>query len=309
MRRRWPSAASVGSPPRVRGKGADGQGGGQAVGITPARAGKSQRNRRSAASLRDHPRACGEKRTFAKHCRAAVGSPPRVRGKVTPADAAARGSGITPARAGKRGHSRASAWEARDHPRACGEKPRCATTETGREWITPARAGKSHSGSGTSPTYPDHPRACGEKSATACYRISDTGSPPRVRGKAAFLLCQTFLIGSPPRVRGKAARCSPRSRRSRITPARAGKSASIMLQLGIPEDHPRACGEKHCKDILLCVRLWITPARAGKRCDLSLRAEIYRDHPRACGEKFIRSLSSCWRLGSPPRVRGKVAFL
>ena len=93
---------SQGSPPRVRGKARVLLGLLAVEGITPARAGKRAIGFTWNFIPWDHPRACGEKRTFAKHCRAAVGSPPRVRGKVLFGYEQAPSTRITPARAGKR---------------------------------------------------------------------------------------------------------------------------------------------------------------------------------------------------------------
>ena len=50
--------------------------------------------------------------------------------------------------------------------------------------ITPACAGKSVAITCRA-WYPrDHPRVCGEKAAGALSEVYETGSPPRVRGKA-----------------------------------------------------------------------------------------------------------------------------
>ena len=53
-----------GSPPRVRGKAILGGVYPTNIGITPARAGKRAFNYSSSSKLRDHPRACGEKRSM-----------------------------------------------------------------------------------------------------------------------------------------------------------------------------------------------------------------------------------------------------
>ena len=75
-------AASVGSPPRVRG---------EAIGqiihrlparITPACAGRSDIFSIVYGGKKDHPRVCGEKAVFKDLKRVAKGSPPRVRGEV-----------------------------------------------------------------------------------------------------------------------------------------------------------------------------------------------------------------------------------
>ena len=54
----------LGSPPRMRGKGAGGQAAGQQRGITPAYAGKRTNLTRKESRGQDHPRVCGEKLSF-----------------------------------------------------------------------------------------------------------------------------------------------------------------------------------------------------------------------------------------------------
>ena len=71
----------TGSPPRVRGKGADIVISRYAKGITPACAGKRSGHVLSCFQNEDHPRVCGEKPFRFASIRAASGSPPRVRGK------------------------------------------------------------------------------------------------------------------------------------------------------------------------------------------------------------------------------------
>ena len=51
------------------------------TGITPAYAGKSGENCRSAVETKDHPRLCGEKFPCKKQLRQYKGSPPPMRGK------------------------------------------------------------------------------------------------------------------------------------------------------------------------------------------------------------------------------------
>ena len=91
-----------GSPPHVRGKGADEQGVGGVAGITPAYAGKRYGTKTRKATHTDHPRVCGEKCHSRFFMASVLGSPPRMRGK-------ARLSMKVLLRRG-------------DHPRVCGEK-------------------------------------------------------------------------------------------------------------------------------------------------------------------------------------------
>ena len=153
--------------------------------------------------------------------------------------------------------------------------------------ITPAHAGKSISVPSIQSGAGDHPRACGEKMLTGDTTDEETGSPPRMRGKAAVPLSPMVAY--------------------RITPAHAGKSMCHRTRCAGPWDHPRACGEK--REVKACGLLlrgspprmrgkvasqssWvysvrITPACAGKRRAPPLPASGLRDHPRVCGEKIL----------------------
>ena len=111
-----------GSPPHVRGKDAVKRHSARGFGITPAYAGKRYRNARSGQYQRDHPRVCGEK-AFMAFCRnCAVGSPPRMRGKVCFLGCISVLTGITPAYAGKSYLIGTGLSDTKDHPRVCGEK-------------------------------------------------------------------------------------------------------------------------------------------------------------------------------------------
>ena len=132
-----------------------------------------------------------------------VGSPPRMRGKVSVLVVNQPKDRITPAHAGKRNRGKPGRHCSQDHPRACGEKfdlenpaehelgspPRMRGKASGGgrpragSGITPAHAGKS----GWWPLVPcrcgDHPRACGEKLSEGSCMPCGLGSPPRMRGK------------------------------------------------------------------------------------------------------------------------------
>ena len=130
-------------------------------------------------------------------------------------------------------------------------------------------------------------------------------------------------------MRGKVKRDNFSEKEMRITPAGAGKSITLCIQLTPFWDHPRRCGEKYdivnlnCQvvgsppqvrgkvdSILIDVQLTrITPAGAGKRIFPYHLQQIYQDHPRRCGEKSIGSIKSQSVLGSPPQVRGKVSMM
>ena len=181
--------------------------------------------------------------------------------------------------------------------------PNCLLAALSR--ITPARAGKTLIRVRRISTSWDHPRACGE-----------TGARRR---------CRPFSCGSPPRVRGKLD-CFPHRRlRSRITPARAGKTRQANRADDASTDHPRACGEiqrldkvqtaevgspprvrgKQQRKLDISLHFGITPARAGKTWGSSQKSRRAWDHPRACGENSARLPMKRSGRGSPPRVRGK----
>ena len=114
-----------------------------------------------------------------------------------------------------------------------------------------------------------------------------------------------------------------------ITPARAGKTTTMIRNPSGTRDHPRACGEnlavmvlavrsvgspprvrgKREEGIATFVGKRITPARAGKTRQHRGSADRRPDHPRACGENVTSSAPSAAIVGSPPRVRGKLENL
>ena len=154
---------AIGSPPRMRGKVAAAVPALFLRGITPACAGKSEKQVPFLPPYQDHPRVCGEKKSRRCCTSIGLGSPPRVRGKAAFDTGHRQVEGITPAYAGKRvsrSPAKTGAW---NHPRVCGEKAfgcrRCTfpqgspprmrgkgsrmTRATSMVGITPACAGKS----------------------------------------------------------------------------------------------------------------------------------------------------------------------
>ena len=233
-----------GSPPRMRGKVQLGEIDLQDIWITPAYAGKSGPCPDRVPPAGDHPRVCGEKSQSTSASPRALGSPPRMRGKVAYTDLQRPSPGITPAYAGKSLLKLLHHVGLRDHPRVCGEKAyslvingsewgspprmrgkgtkRCSSRRGGR--ITPAYAGKSKRIAPSSVLFGDHPRVCGEKLRESRGLNRTRGSPPRMRGKV-FDADYSIL-------------------RSGITPAYAGKSYTRTCYAYNVRDHPRVCGEK-----------------------------------------------------------------
>ena len=194
-----------------------------AVGITPACAGKSAAQSLDRLCAGDHPRVCGEKVSGGNRHQEGLGSPPRMRGKVISSLQCDFLSGITPACAGKRKRSRLQRSGTGDHPRVCGEKMciQCSKSipqgspprmrgkgvrlfqRLGVGGITPACAGKSAVVRRNRRKPEDHPRVCGEKSMMVPHTLTLLGSPPRMRGKVTCTTMSTTTTGDHPRVCGE----------------------------------------------------------------------------------------------------------
>ena len=171
--------------------------------------------------------------------------------------------------------------------------------------ITPADAGKTYRCSAGYHSGKDHPRGCGENAFCILHITSQTGSPPRMRGKQSDKPDAT--------------------RRKRITPADAGKTDAADRQHHHRADHPRGCGEnllptpsaslytgsppqvrgKQRHGCIEGATRRITPAGAGKTRRRSCAGRREEDHPRRCGENVPSSTISPYSTGSPPQVRGK----
>ena len=126
-------------------------------------------------------------------------------------------------------------------------------------------------------------------------------------------------------MRGKVFRILPKIFASRITPAYAGKSQILRTNRSVRRDHPRLCGEKADRHIVLreprgspppmrgkagirrngSNAAGITPAYAGKSVREMLPPEQQKDHPRLCGEKNAFLHQKLLLSGSPPPMRGK----
>ena len=96
-----PTTLAQGSPPRMRGKVTCTGSHANALGITPAYAGKSWVYSCFVFGGWDHPRVCGEKHCPRKKRLSWTESPPRMRGKGSSSFMAFTCAGITPAYAGK----------------------------------------------------------------------------------------------------------------------------------------------------------------------------------------------------------------
>ena len=138
--------------------------------------------------------------------------------------------------------------------------------------ITPAYAGKRGSGSLPRSCRRDHPRVCGEKVLLYSGLLYPLGSPPRVRGKA--------VLGGLP------------SRNVGITPACAGKRKMLLNELHSTWDHPRVCGEKSIREILLISLKGSPPRVRGKGNESAVGLVVQRITPAYAGKSVRRENSS-----------------
>ena len=309
----------------MRGKGLGASKGCDGVGITPACAGKSASHGCGSRGWRDHPRVCGEKVSAIHRESASLGSPPRMRGKVTSGMLFLAFIGITPAYAGKRQMARKAGRTKPDHPRVCGEKPLPDPERIFQVGSPPRMRGKVPPHCCFCPAHGITPAYAGKSLWLFCC-VSLPSDHPRVCGeKPALILRITWLQGSPPRMRGKVCVKLHRQLVRGITPAYAGKRCRNPIIAQARGDHPRVCGEKtwsvgvsdylkgspprmrgkEAGSVLCDFCRRITPAYAGKRVSIRQAVVNSRDHPRVCGEKQrgVKDMKAAG--GSPPRMRGK----
>ena len=111
----------LGSPPRVREKRYNHIQVLSFCRITPACAGKTSTTFFLFMSFRDHPRVCGKNTVCQTYQCIPLGSPPRVREKLTVRVWQHARNRITPACAGKTFAKRLATNDTQDHPRVCGK--------------------------------------------------------------------------------------------------------------------------------------------------------------------------------------------
>ena len=305
---RTPAVRSPGgSSPRVRGKRPPLVLFGAAVGLIPARAGKTVRGGGACTLAPAHPRACGENPADLGGEPGDGGSSPRVRGKQSACSRSEARRRLIPARAGKTSTQDVST----------------------RPWrLIPARAGKTKPRSRIAWLNSAHPRACGENRRRAWESMDSWGSSPRVRGKLwsvrraggeprliparagktmlrrkspVYIAAHPRACGENPRARHLPGDCYGSSPRVR------GKQQWVGRDEGVAVAHPRACGENSSVYTPVSsaagssprVRgkravVWaavqmprLIPARAGKTGRTQGRNSPLRAHPRACGENHM----------------------
>ena len=194
---------------------------------------------------------------------AALGSPPRGRGRHTGRARRDRVRGLTPAWAGTASSTGLASSPARAHPRVGGDGSPPASMRA-------ARSGSPPRGRGRRPLHPIHAHHAGLTPAWAgtarprCCGSGSTWAHPRVGGDGGFTAGMIAVgWGSPPRGRGRRQRGARGLLQRGLTPAWAGTAvvalASRSTLLGSP---PRGRGRP--RDPLGAVGgRGLTPAWAG----------------------------------------------
>ena len=129
----------------------------------------------------------------------------------------------------------------------------------------------------------DHPRSCGKDTHYIPDKRSGRGSPPLVRERP--VVAPTIL------------------ELHRITPARAGKTASRRQQVRPFKDHPRSCGKDRYIRTSESLHLGSPPLVRERPCDGNDNATAIGDHPRSCGKDLEQYFKVTQAAGSPPLVR------
>ena len=111
----------IGSPPHTRERLSRFNAGEDKLRITPAYAGKTPKQRKDKALIRDHPRIRGKDLTYCLRDAIMIGSPPHTRERLSRFNAGEDKLRITPAYAGKTPKQRKDKALIRDHPRIRGK--------------------------------------------------------------------------------------------------------------------------------------------------------------------------------------------
>ena len=170
----------------------------------------------------------------------------------------------------------------------------------------------------------DHPRVRGKHEPIGLYLDGQVG-PPRVRGEHVAARPVVGLTSGPPPCAQEARTAAPsNNRRTRTTPACAGRTEKLQTCQTLQTDHPRVRGEHDGYDPLgkggtgppprargapgtglrPQIHVGTTPACAGSTPARRGSRPGAWDHPRVRGEHVTPELLSAPEPGPPPRARG-----
>ena len=127
---------------------------------------------------------------------------------------------------------------------------------------------------------------CGEKLFDLTAKVTDKGSPPRMRGKEPDTIITELTDG--------------------ITPAYAGKRQSWTSATWLQRDHPRVCGEKAVCWPLVWI-IWGSPPRVRGKAGRALEGACIPGITPAYGGKDGRTSTGGLDVGITPACAGKSA--
>ena len=295
------------------------------MGLIPAHAGKTRRDRARPHGDGAHPRSRGENRALSRPAPSVKGSSPLTRGKHQNSGRRRRRMGLIPAHAGKTATAGLRTRLPRAHPRSRGENVRAVDPFDFTAGSSPLTRGKRSRRVAMQKRQRLIPAHAG-KTCRRCTRRRDDEAHPRSRGENELeLTSRTSWKGSSPLTRGK-----PRSerrgyRQGGLIPAHAGKTHRVCPLMHCMRAHPRSRGEnmddrpqkpqgrgsspltrgkrppgkkrRHERGLI--------PAHAGKTGCGALRTSERRAHPRSRGENCSMSKTNADLAGSSPLTRGK----
>ena len=191
--------------------------------IIPAHAGNTTAARAAPSPTWDHPRACGEHKSWKTPAAMLSGSSPRMRGTLSLVANARQRLRIIPAHAGNTRGGWSLMLGMRDHPRACGEHVFSRLRGAVCRGSSPRMRGTHRRGYATGCPTGIIPAHAGNTMLDTCEPSIVAGSSPRMRGTLAVILVCPFRLG--------------------IIPAHAGNTTTPSSPSCWLRDHPRACGE------------------------------------------------------------------
>ncbi len=243
------SYAPVGSSPLARGGPALAGVSPDAVGLIPARAGRTGQTAAASAARPAHPRSRGADKDPPARSAMRSGSSPLARGgPAWPAQAAPERR-LIPARAGRTEPGRPSASRRAAHPRSRGaDHARVTCTLAGRGSSPLARGGL------------DRRRPGGQRAGLIPARAGRTIRPrrgrcarrahPRSRGADRGVVSDREpLEGSSPLARGGQVVAELAAGSTGLIPARAGRTSSRRARARARRAHPRSRGADHACDL------------------------------------------------------------
>ena len=255
-----------GSSPLTRGKRRCGLAVRRKAGLIPAHAGKTSWGCLPWGCEWAHPRSRGENTACVNPPTFSAGSSPLTRGKRRIYQSMYVGRGLIPAHAGKTPARQRCVACASAHPRSRGENLKQGNMAYKCRGSSPLTRGKR-------PRWRSGLQRCGLIPAHAGKTVGrvdarfDGGAHPRSRGENALVLgAHGFEGGSSPLTRGKRDKPDETIKVTRLIPAHAGKTDSVVATRTGARAHPRSRGENDRDDINGATASGSSPLTRGKQC-------------------------------------------